>query len=142
MPTYEYACDACGHQFETFQSMKDDPLTVCPQCEKPALRRLIFGGTGVIFKGSGFYINDSRKNGQSARTGGSSSTGESAATDSSKTEASATETSTTDSSGAPKESQTARKNGSNGASKKSPSGSKSPVTESGTGKPVGASKRS
>lgn len=75
MPTYEYACDSCGHQFETFQSMKDDALTVCPQCEKPALRRLIFGGTGVIFKGSGFYVTDSKKSSKSSSTVGSGKNG-------------------------------------------------------------------
>jgi len=71
MPTYDYQCDACGHQFEAFQSMKDDALRVCPQCNESALRRLISGGAGVIFKGSGFYVNDSRKSG----SGSSSSAG-------------------------------------------------------------------
>lgn len=61
MPTYDYQCDSCGHTFETMQSMKDAPLSVCPECENASLRRLISGGTGVIFKGSGFYVNDSRK---------------------------------------------------------------------------------
>jgi len=61
MPTYDYECRTCGHSFETFQSMSDDSLTICPECGKPQLRRLISGGTGVIFKGSGFYVNDSRK---------------------------------------------------------------------------------
>lgn len=70
MPTYDYQCDHCGHTFETMQSMKDAPLSVCPECSTAALRRLISGGTGVIFKGSGFYVNDSRK----AGSGGSSST--------------------------------------------------------------------
>lgn len=60
MPTYDYECDACGHQFEAFQSMRDNALTVCPECNETALRRLITGGTGVIFKGSGFYVNDSK----------------------------------------------------------------------------------
>ena len=60
MPTYDYECRYCGHSFETFQSMSDDPLTLCPECGKEQLRRLISGGTGVIFKGSGFYVNDSR----------------------------------------------------------------------------------
>lgn len=60
MPTYEYECSSCGHTFETFQSMSDAPLSSCPECGK-AVKRLIFGGTGVIFKGSGFYVNDSRK---------------------------------------------------------------------------------
>ena len=57
MPTYEYACNQCEHQFETMQNMKEDPLTVCSECGGK-LRRLISGGTGIIFKGSGFYCND------------------------------------------------------------------------------------
>ncbi|MCK5250641.1 MAG: zinc ribbon domain-containing protein [Spirochaetaceae bacterium] len=61
MPTYDYECRSCGHSFETFQSMSDDSLTVCPECRKEQLRRLIGGGSGIIFKGSGFYVNDSRK---------------------------------------------------------------------------------
>lgn len=60
MPTYEYECSSCGHTFEAFQRMSDAPLTSCPECGN-SVRRLIFGGTGVIFKGSGFYVNDSRK---------------------------------------------------------------------------------
>jgi putative FmdB family regulatory protein len=60
MPTYEYECKSCGHTFEAFQSMKDDPLKICPQCGRE-VRRLIHGGTGVIFKGSGFYVTDKAK---------------------------------------------------------------------------------
>jgi putative FmdB family regulatory protein len=60
MPTYDYACQDCGHELETFQSMNDEPLSVCPSC-KGRLKRLIGGGSGIIFKGSGFYINDSKK---------------------------------------------------------------------------------
>lgn len=59
MPTYDYECKDCGYNFEHFQSMSDDPLTTCPQCKGP-LRRLIGGGTGIIFKGSGFYVTDNR----------------------------------------------------------------------------------
>ena len=62
MPTYEYECRVCNHTFEKFQSMSDDPVRVCPKCGG-AVRRLIGGGTGVIFKGSGFYITDSKKSG-------------------------------------------------------------------------------
>jgi putative FmdB family regulatory protein len=62
MPTYEYECKSCGHSFETFQSMNDDPLKVCPQCGKE-LRRLINGGSGIIFKGSGFYVTDKKGSG-------------------------------------------------------------------------------
>jgi len=60
MPTYEYECKSCGHSFEVFQSMSEAPLSDCPQCGKE-LRRLINGGSGVIFKGSGFYVNDKNK---------------------------------------------------------------------------------
>ena len=60
MPTYEYECKSCSHNFEAFQSMSDAPLKDCPQCGKE-IRRLIFGGTGVIFKGSGFYVTDKSK---------------------------------------------------------------------------------
>ena len=60
MPTYEYECTACGNDFDVFQSMSDAPLKVCPSCGK-AVRRKISKGTGIIFKGSGFYVNDSRK---------------------------------------------------------------------------------
>jgi putative FmdB family regulatory protein len=60
MPTYEYECKKCGHSFEAFQSMSDDPLTECPECGRE-LRRLINGGSGVIFKGSGFYATDKGK---------------------------------------------------------------------------------
>jgi putative FmdB family regulatory protein len=57
MPTYEYRCRSCGNSFEIIQSMKDDPLKICPACGKE-IRRVINGGGGVIFKGSGFYVTD------------------------------------------------------------------------------------
>ena len=59
MPTYEYECEECGIAFEKFQSMKDDPIKKCPECDGP-VRRLISAGAGFIFKGSGFYITDYR----------------------------------------------------------------------------------
>ena len=74
MPTYDYQCDNCGHTFEAFQSMKDDPLTVCPECNQPRLRRLISGGVGIIFKGSGFYVNDNKKSSSSSQKKSASST--------------------------------------------------------------------
>ena len=58
MPTYEYACPKCGHEFEQFQSMRDEPLKQCPKCKKTGVKRLVGGGAGLIFKGSGFYITD------------------------------------------------------------------------------------
>jgi len=60
MPTYEYECKSCGHSFEVFQSMSEEPLKTCVKCGKE-VRRLIFGGAGVIFKGSGFYVTDKGK---------------------------------------------------------------------------------
>jgi putative FmdB family regulatory protein len=59
MPTYVYACDTCGAQFEQFQSFKDEPLRTCPSCAS-AVRR-VFQPVGIVFKGSGWYITDSRK---------------------------------------------------------------------------------
>jgi putative FmdB family regulatory protein len=58
MPTYEYACPKCGHAFELVQSMSDEPLKKCPKCKKTGVKRLIGGGAGLIFKGTGFYITD------------------------------------------------------------------------------------
>lgn len=58
MPTYEYACDSCGNDFEVMQKMSDDPLDSCPKCGKK-VRRVLSGGIGISFKGSGFYVNDS-----------------------------------------------------------------------------------
>jgi putative FmdB family regulatory protein len=60
MPTYGYECKSCGHSFDVFQNMSDEPLKTCPQCGRD-LRRLINGGTGIIFKGSGFYVTDAGK---------------------------------------------------------------------------------
>jgi putative FmdB family regulatory protein len=60
MPTYEYRCDACGHELEQFQSIKDAPLKKCPKCGKAKLKRLISAGGGVIFKGAGFWQTDYR----------------------------------------------------------------------------------
>ena len=81
MPTYEYACRECGHRFDTVQSFTDDPLTVCPSCGGEL--RKVFSAAGIIFKGSGYYVTDSRaaaasagngaKKGDSADTPGSSS---------------------------------------------------------------------
>ena len=60
MPTYEYECEACGHTFEKFQSIKARPLKTCPACGKRKVRRLLGTGGAVIFKGSGFYATDYR----------------------------------------------------------------------------------
>jgi len=60
MPTYEYECTSRNYRFEIFQNIKDEPLKSCPKCNKN-LKRLIGGGSGIIFKGSGFYATDYRK---------------------------------------------------------------------------------
>ncbi len=60
MPTYEYACGACRHKFEKFQSISASPVRKCPKCGKSKVRRLLGTGAGLIFKGSGFYITDYR----------------------------------------------------------------------------------
>lgn len=61
MPTYQYECASCGHEFEIFQSMTEDRLTRCPKCKKSKLHRLIGTGSGIIFKGSGFYETDYKR---------------------------------------------------------------------------------
>ncbi|MBI3879689.1 MAG: zinc ribbon domain-containing protein [Verrucomicrobia bacterium] len=73
MPTYEYVCAKCGHQFEKVQSMKDDSLTVCPKelCARKKwgrgkVKRAVGSGAGLIFKGSGFYLTDYRSEGYKA----------------------------------------------------------------------------
>jgi putative FmdB family regulatory protein len=58
VPTYEYACTACGHRLEAVQTFSDDPLTACPEC-RGALRK-VYGAVGIVLKGTGFYKTDSR----------------------------------------------------------------------------------
>ncbi len=92
MPTYEYACENCGHEFEEFQSITARPLKKCPSCGKLKLKRLIGTGGGVIFKGSGFYQTDYRSESykkaaqaeKSARSDSSKSDGDSKKTDGKK----------------------------------------------------------
>lgn len=73
MPTYEYECRKCGHEFEVFQSITAEPLKKCPQC-RGRIRRKIGSGAGLLFKGNGFYITDYRSEGYrkaaKAETGG------------------------------------------------------------------------
>src|ERR1700736_378730 len=59
LPTYEYHCDSCDQNFDVVQSFQDDPLTSCATCGSPV--RKVFGNVGIVFKGSGFYKNDSQK---------------------------------------------------------------------------------
>ena len=79
MPTYDYVCEACGHEMEAFHSMSAAPLKDCPVCGEPALKRQIGAGAGLLFKGSGFYQTDYRsdsykKGASSDKTSSSSST--------------------------------------------------------------------
>ncbi|MFC1554659.1 FmdB family zinc ribbon protein [candidate division KSB1 bacterium] len=77
MPTYEYKCDSCGHDFEEFQGIKENPIETCPVCNEK-VHRVINGGAGLIFKGTGFYITDYKNSNSSfGRNGkkGSSSNG-------------------------------------------------------------------
>ena len=75
MPTYEYACTACGHRLEAVQSFSDDPLTTCPECQG-ALRK-VYGAVGIVLKGSGFYKTDSRAASSSSKAASSSASSES-----------------------------------------------------------------
>jgi putative FmdB family regulatory protein len=85
LPTYEYACKACGHRLEAVQSFSDDPLTECPECGS-ALRK-VYGAVGIVLKGSGFYKTDSRA-AASANGNGNGSNGK-------KSEATSDDSSTT-----------------------------------------------
>ena len=67
VPTYQYACTACGHQLEAVQSFTDEPLTECPSCA--GRLRKVFNSVGIVFKGSGFYRTDSRSNGADTAAG-------------------------------------------------------------------------
>ena len=66
MPTYEYACAKCGHQFEVVQSFSDAPISICPECGGEVKK--VYSNVGVVFKGAGFYKTDSRKESKKADT--------------------------------------------------------------------------
>ncbi|MET8832650.1 FmdB family zinc ribbon protein [Micromonospora sp. NPDC004540] len=114
MPTYQYACTACGHQLEAVQSFSDAPLTECPACE--GRLRKVFNSVGIVFKGSGFYRTDSRSSGSDSTTSTTSKPAKS-------------ESSTSNSSGG---SSTGSSNGSSAASSSSSgsSASKAPAASS------------
>lgn len=67
MPNYDYECKTCGYTFEVFQNMSDPLIDKCPKCEN-GVRRLIGGGLGIIFKGSGFYSTDNKKSASTSST--------------------------------------------------------------------------
>ena len=94
MPTYEYKCRECQHEFEEFQSISAEPVKICPEC-KGQVERIISGGVGLIFKGSGFYITDYKRAGEKRPTEKSESKSDSKKTskDSSSSSASSSTTS-------------------------------------------------
>ena len=73
MPTYEYKCKKCGKIFDVFQKITDEPIKKCPDCGGDVIR-LISGGVGIIFKGSGFYITDNKSSNRYTRSSKSKST--------------------------------------------------------------------
>jgi putative FmdB family regulatory protein len=83
VPTYQYACTECGHALEAQQSFTDDPLTTCPECS--GRLRKVFSAVGVVFKGSGFYRNDSRADAATASASSSDSGTKSDSSDSGST---------------------------------------------------------
>lgn len=100
MPTYEYECTTCGHQFEAVQSMKDPKLTDCPKedCPGPVERKL-GKGAGIIFKGSGFYITDYRSESYKAAAKKDSDSGGSSSSSTSSSGSSSSASSSSGSSG-------------------------------------------
>ncbi|HCB03210.1 MAG TPA: FmdB family transcriptional regulator [Nocardioides bacterium] len=126
MPTYQYACTDCGHAFEQVQSFSDDTLTVCPECEGK-LRKL-FNAVGVVFKGSGFYRNDSRGKQTSSESSSSGSSGSSGSSDSSSSSSDSGSSSSSSSSSASSSSSSASSSSSDGGSSSSNSSTKSPQT--------------
>ncbi|MFF5213346.1 FmdB family zinc ribbon protein [Streptosporangium sp. NPDC000396] len=87
MPTYQYACSACGHEFDIVQKFSDDALTECPKCSGEL--RKVFSAVGIVFKGSGFYRTDSRSS--SSSTVSSTTTSSSSSSTESKTESKTSE---------------------------------------------------
>lgn len=131
MPTYQYTCTACGADVEAVQKFTDDPLESCPQCE--GRLRKVYSAVGVVFKGSGFYRNDSRSGASSSASNGNGSTGAKGGDGDAKdtgTDAAASAESAKDSSDSAKSSSDSTKGASDGASSSSGSGdpAKAPAT--------------
>ena len=83
MPTYEYACKACDHNFEIVQSFREDTLTTCPECEQDELRK-VYNAAGIIFKGDGWHIKDYGGSKSSTSTTTTTSSDSSSSSDSGK----------------------------------------------------------
>jgi putative FmdB family regulatory protein len=88
MPTYDYICDSCGHEFEAYESITVSPRTECPECKLPKLRRKIGPGAAILFKGSGFYQTDYRSESYKKAAEADKSSGSSAKSSSSDTKSS------------------------------------------------------
>ena len=97
MPTYSYACTDCSNRFDVVQAFSDDALTTCRECNG-RLRKL-FGNVGVVFKGSGFYRNDSRESAKSSSSSSTSTNGSSGGSESSTSSSEKSQKSTSSSSG-------------------------------------------
>ena len=97
MPTYDYRCDSCEHRFELTQSIKDDPITVCPNCGEEAVVK-VFGVPGIAFKGSGFYKTDNRSSSSASSSAGAGSSSSSSNGDSGGSSSSSSDSSSSGSS--------------------------------------------
>lgn len=108
MPTYEYRCACCGHELELFQQMSESPIRKCPECKRLKLKRLMGAGSGIIFKGSGFYETDYKRKssrsgsaGQNGKAGSNGTGSKSSGGDSSGGDSSGGDSSSTSKDGAP-----------------------------------------
>jgi putative FmdB family regulatory protein len=121
LPTYEYACTACGHRLEAVQSFTDDPLTECPDCGG-ALRK-VYGAVGIVLKGSGFYKTDSRAASGAGGSGKKSGGAEGQGGDTSASDSSPKKDASADKGGSDKGG-----SGSGGSEKSSPSKDAAPAS--------------
>jgi putative FmdB family regulatory protein len=101
MPTYEYVCQACGHEYEVFQNITASPKRKCPSCKKQRLKRKIGGGAGFLFKGSGFYLTDYRSDAYKKAADADKSITDKKPTESSSTSSSAEKTDSKSSTSSP-----------------------------------------
>ncbi|TQS13113.1 FmdB family zinc ribbon protein [Microbispora hainanensis] len=113
MPTYQYACTACGEQLEAVQKFSDDPLTECPACQGKL--RKVFSAVGIVFKGSGFYRTDSRSSSSSTTTSTTTTSSSKSSGDSSKKEPAASTSSSSSSSSSSASSSSTSSSGSTAA---------------------------
>ncbi|MEV4461455.1 FmdB family zinc ribbon protein [Microbispora sp. NPDC049633] len=113
MPTYQYACTACGEQLEAVQKFSDDPLTECPACQGKL--RKVFSAVGIVFKGSGFYRTDSRSSSSSTTTSTTSSASKASGDSGKKEPATSTSSSSTSSSSSSTSSSSTSSSGSTAA---------------------------